>query len=471
MASQPGYIDGGTYRDRSCMLIELPMRLERFRTPKADLEASMSRPANTSRRRFLQSAGAVAAAATVAPAVLRGAGLKDDPVRVGHIGTGTRGWSLIRATGASESAKVVAVCDVYQPHVKRGVEAAHNENVKVYRDYHDLLADDQVEAVIIATPDHWHEQMVVDAVAAGKAIYCEKGLTTSVESAKRMRSVVKQSNTVFQLGHQGRQLPAYEAAGKMIRDGEIGPVTLIKTGRYFNGSRQRAPWRWYGWYSEYNRPDPKQVVADLDWEKWLGPAPSIDFNERHFWHWRCYWPYGTGQAGDLLSHELDQVQCTLGWGIPDTCMCMGLNAYYHDDREVPDTWLANYTFERQNCSLMFEGCMNSGRQQPPEYVGKKGRVIFNAIGQSASKFAIYDDGPAYPHMRTDSMQPRFAYDPSQGPKWPNHMQDFLECVRSGETPRCNIDEAFIEAVSFLMSVVSYREQRLVRWDREKEQLV
>ena len=420
---------------------------------------------NSDRRRFLQTAGATAAAVVAAPNILRGVEVQDDPVRVGHIGTGTRGWDLIRrGTGVSPLAKVVAVGDVYKPHVERAVKVAQNDDVKTYADYQDLLADKDVEAVVIATPDHWHEKMVLDAVAAGKAVYCEKGLTMSVEAAKNMRTAVKKAGTVFQLGHQGRQYPAYEAAGKMIRDGEIGPVTLIKTGRYFNGSLERPPWRWYGYYSEYLRPNPKQVLTDVDWEKWLGPAPQIDFNERHFWHWRCYWPYGTGQAGDLLSHELDQVQCTLRWGIPDTCMCLGHNAHFHDDREVPDTWLTSYTFEKHNCSLTFEGCMNSRRQQPPEYIGKNGRIIFNQIGQNASRFSVYNDGPAYPHMQREPMKPRHDFDPKSAPRWSNHMEDFLNCVRTGETPRCHIDEAFIEVVTYLMSVESYRQQRLVRWD-------
>jgi len=430
-------------------------------------------PPSASRRSFLKTGAALTAgvATVAAPRILTGAKASADPVRVGHIGTGTRGGMLVRETGQSALAKVVAVCDVYKPHADRGVSRANNDQVKTYTDYQDLLADDKIEAVVIATPDHWHEQMVIDAAAAGKAIYCEKGLTMSVAAAKRMRDAVKKANVVFQLGHQGRALPAYEAAGKMINDGEIGPVTLIKTGRYFNGSLERPPWRWYGWYSEYRRPDPKEVVANLDWEKWLGPAPSIDFHEQHFWHWRCYWPYGTGQAGDLLSHELDQVQCTLGWGIPDTCMCLGHNAYFKDGRDVPDTWLANYTFEKQNCSLTFEGCMNSGRQQPPEYVGKQGRIIFNRIGQSASSFVMYGDGPAYPHMHRKAMEPRYNYDPAGGPQWPSHMDDFLQCVRTGGQPKCNIDESFIEAVTFLMSVVSYRERRLVRWDAKKQEIV
>ncbi|HOC69313.1 MAG TPA: Gfo/Idh/MocA family oxidoreductase [Candidatus Hydrogenedentes bacterium] len=426
----------------------------------------MEKGKSLSRRTML----AASAAALAMPAILSGAEPTADPVRVGHIGAGVRGWDLVKHTGSIKGAKVVAVCDVYKPHLARGLEAANNPDVKAYHSYHDLLADPDVEAVIIATPDHWHEQMVLDAVAAGKAVYCEKGFTTSVDAAKRMRAAIKKNNTVFQLGHQGRQYPSTLAAGQLIRDGGIGPVTLVHTGRYFNGTKERAPWRWYGWYSVYDRPDPVQVVKDLDWEAWLGPAPRIDFNEAHFWHWRCYWAYGTGQAGDLLSHELDHVQSVLGWGIPDTCMCTGHNAFFRDGREVPDTWLANYTFEKQHCSLSFEGCMNSAREQPPEYIGKTGRLIFNGIGQDANRFFVYPDAPAFPHMGRE-LKPSSVYDPAKEDAWPTHMDDFLRCVRTGERPRCNEDEAFVEVVTLLMSVISYHEKRQVRWDAAAETIV
>lgn len=126
------------------------------------------------RRDFL----AIGAAATVsAPAILRGADLTKEPVRLGHIGLGTRGWDLIKYTGAIPGAKVLALCDVYAPHLKRGLAASGNPEAKLYQNYRDLLADPKVEAVVIATPDHWHEQMVLDAIAAGKAIYCEKGVS------------------------------------------------------------------------------------------------------------------------------------------------------------------------------------------------------------------------------------------------------------------------------------------------------
>ena len=170
------------------------------------------------RRTFL-SLGATATAAVAAPALLRGADLTKEPVRLAHIGLGTRGWDLVRYTGAIPEAKVVALCDVYAPHLKRGLDACGNPDARTYRNYRELLADPKVEAVVIATPDHWHEKMVLDAVAAGKAIYCEKGLTTSIAAAKRMRAAVKKASTVFQLGHQGRQLPATAEAGRLIREG------------------------------------------------------------------------------------------------------------------------------------------------------------------------------------------------------------------------------------------------------------
>jgi predicted dehydrogenase len=426
----------------------------------------MSERAEVHRRRFL---GTCAAAGLVAPYVARGADPTGEPVRLGFIGTGVRGGSLVREFVKTPGCKTVAVCDVYQPHMEKAVKYAQNPDAKRYVDYRELLADPKVEAVVIATPDHWHETMVLDAVAAGKDIYCEKGWTMSIGAAKRMREAIKRSGRVFQLGHQGREQTAPPVAGKMIRDGALGPVTMIHTGRYFNGTKERAPWRWYGWYSDYTHPDPKEVRAQLDWQRWLGPAPAIAFNERHFWHWRCYWAYGTGQAGDLLSHELDHVQQTLGWGIPDSCVCAGLNAFFDDDREVPDTWLATYQFQKQKATLQFEGIQNSKRQQPPEYLGKEGRLIFNNIGHNATEFWIYPDGNAWDPKKP--LEPKFHFDSRTQPPAPSHCQDFITCVRTRQQPKCNVDEAFVEVATYLMSVEAYRRGRQVRWDTQREEIV
>jgi len=314
------------------------------------------------RRQFLRTAGraatTLAAATAVAPTIL------SDPapgktIGVGCIGIGTRGGDLLNSVAVAPGAKVVAVSDVYGPHRQKGLERSRNPEAKAYEDYRDLLADPRVDAVVIATPDHWHCQMVLDAVQVGKDIYCEKGFSRTLQEAKLMRDALKKSRVVFQLGHQARQATCALQAKELIAQGILGPVTLVRTGRFKSSEPNRPNWRWYGYYDQWNRPDPEQVRQAVNWELWLGPAPKIPWNERHFWHWRCYYAYGTGYAGDLLSHELDFVQYLLGHGIPDTCVCTGQIALLRDDREVPDTWVAAYRFEKLGRMVTFEGSMNS----------------------------------------------------------------------------------------------------------------
>lgn len=435
----------------------------------------MINPTDFTRREFVSTSGkaaaAIAAFGATAPSILRGATLEDDPVRVGFIGTGTRGIGVLQAAASNRGCKIVAVSDVYKPHLRNGVEMSGNPDCKSYLDYQELIQDPQVEAVFICSPDHWHEQMLLDAVAAGKDVYCEKGWTTSMEAAKRMREAVKKSGRVMQLGHQGRQFAAADIAHEMIAEGRLGDVTLVRCGRHINSAPERAPWRWYGGYQKYERPDPAEVIKDLDWERWLGPAPSIDFNERHFWHWRCYWAYGTGQSGDLLSHEMDNVQQVLRYGIPDSCSTQAHNAFWQDDREVPDTWLSAFVFEKQNCCVTYEGSMNTRRQQTPEYIGREGRMVFNAIGQNASQFEIFPDASAYRNARHQPLEAEHFFAPTREHRKPDHITDFLQCVRTREKPQCNEDEAFIETAVLMMSHVSFRLKRQVRWDAEKEEIV
>jgi predicted dehydrogenase len=431
--------------------------------------------ASPSRRRFIQQTGLTAAGITLAkakaPAVIRGADPTAEPVRVAQIGIGTRGENLLRVAASKKSARVVAICDVYKPHLERGVKACGDSEVKTFTDYRRLLDDPRIEAVIIATPDHWHERMLIDAVKAGKDVYCEKGWTTSTDSAKRMREAVKDAGAIMQLGHQGRQLTAADEGRKRIEEGAIGDVTLVQVGRYFNGPPERPPWRWYGSYSNYERPDPAQVIRDLDWEKWLGDAPSIDFNERHFWHWRNYWAYGTGQAGDLLSHEMDHVQSVLRLGIPDSCVTQARNTFWKDDREVPDTWMSSYVFDEADCLVTYHGSMNSRRSQTPEYIGRDGRVIYNSIGQNASMFEVYPDQAAHQIARRPQPEPTEFFRPGKEHRRPDHMEDFFQCVRTRQPTRCNEDEAFVETAVICMAMEAYRTKREVRWDRQREIII
>ncbi len=420
------------------------------------------------RRQFIATTGRTVAAAgawsAVAPAVL-GARSPNAVIGIGQIGIGTRGGDLLNAVAPVPGLKVVAVCDAYKPHVQKGIERSRNPDVKGYTDYRELLADKNVEAVIIATPDHWHCQMVLDAVKAGKDIYCEKGFSRTLAQAKLMRDALKKSKVVFQLGHQARQITAALQAKELIAQGMLGPITLVRTGRFMSSDPAHPMWRWYGYYSQWNRPDPAQVVKDVNWDLWLGSAPKIPWNERHFWHWRCYWNYGTGQAGDLLSHELDFVQYVLGHGIPDNCYCAGLNALLKDDREVPDTWAATYQFERLGRTVTFTGSMNTNVGQPVEICGKEATLRFDGIAHDVQGFDIIPEGY---NQRSDLPK---GYARDKTPQQPNHMMDFLNCVRTRGIPKCPVDEAFIETATFLMSVESYQQKRLVRWDPAKEEIV
>jgi predicted dehydrogenase len=203
----------------------------------------------------------------------------------------------------------------------------------------------------------------------------------------------------------------------------------------------------------------------VDWNRWLGETPKIPFNERHFWHWRCYWRYGTGQAGDLLSHEMDFVQYLLGHGVPDTCICAGLNALLKDDREVPDTWAATYQFVKLGRTVTFTASMNSSAGQPVEICGKDALLRFDGIAHDATNFTVV------PEKHNERKDLPAGYLRGKTPRQPNHMEDFFNCVRSRGTPKCGVDEAFVEIATSLMSVESYLKRRMVRWDAVKEEIV
>jgi predicted dehydrogenase len=433
-----------------------------------------SRPAPTrnpgciNRRQFLRTAGqattVLAAASTTAPSILSGPA-PSQTVGVGCIGIGTRGGDLLNAVVAAPNVKAVAVCDVYRPHRQKGLERSQNPKAKAYVDYRELLGDPKVDAVVIATPDHWHCQMVLDAVKAGKDIYCEKGFSRTLAEAKPMRDALKASKVVFQLGHQARQATCAVQAKEVIAGGVLGPITLVRTGRFKSTEPNHPNWRWYGYYDQWNRPDPAQVFKNVDWDRWLGPAPKIPWNERHFWHWRCYYAYGTGYAGDLLSHEMDFVQYLLGHGIPDTCVCSGQIALLRDDREVPDTWVATYQFEKLGRTVTFEGSMNTTDHQPMTLCGRDATLRFDDIAHDVRTFEIVPAG-----FNQKAGLP-MGYERGKTPPQPNHLQDWVNCIRSRGTPKCSADEAFIETATFLMSLKAQQEKRMVRWDAAQEEIV
>jgi predicted dehydrogenase len=435
------------------------------------------------RRQFIQKTSATTAtiaAMTSAPAILPVLG-QNDIIGTGHIGIGVRGGTLLtevagrQGGGGIEGARVEAICDVYTGHREKGLQRSMNPEARGYVDYKQMLADPGVDVVVVATPDHWHKQILIDAAAAGKDVYIEKGWTRSIEEAKAMRHAVKESGIVMQLGHQSRGQKAGVQAKELIDQGILGEVSLVETTRYINGPRDQACWRWYGWYNFFDRPDEEMVKANVDWDRWLGQTNKKSFNMEHFWHWRCYMEYGTGPAGDLLSHEIDFVNSVMRHGIPDTCMTHAQNNILLDGRDAPDTWFTVYGFEDEKRTVTFDCTMNSTQQKPPlVFRGKDAAMVFDSIAQSVNDFKVYaEPSDKYGEQLAagELKNPIAQYDETKTEDIPSHMQDFFNCVRSRKQPKCNVDEAFTEAATIVMAVKAYEEKRMVRWDAEKEDVV
>lgn len=436
------------------------------------------------RRKFIETTGkgavVVAAVSSAAPAVLA-AKSPNAEIGVGHIGLGVRGGRLIQQVAGTpgkpgiEGARVVAVCDVYKPHLQKGVDRSNNPSVRTYSDYRELLADPAVDVVVIAVPDHWHARMTIDAANAGKDVYIEKCWTHTIPEALETYAAIKKNKTVMQLGHNGRENPIGIAAGEIIRKGILGPVTFVRCGLFRNREWGKDEWRWFGDYGQYEKPDPKQVERDLDWKSWLGSAPARPFDFERFWHWRCYWDYGTGIAGDLLSHEFDYMQYILGYGIPETCVCSGQIGLLKDGREAPDIWNVIYEYPKRGLTLTYCCTFNSEEfGQSPEFRGKDAILRFTDYHNDFAVYAERTSKRYRPRVAKGEIklgEPFMKYDPASMPPQPSHMQDFINCVRSRGKPKCNEDEALVEAVTSIMSVISYKEGRRVRWDPVKKKVV
>lgn len=428
-----------------------------------------------------QSAVAIAAM-TSAPAVLASHS-PNDVIGVGHIGIGVRGTQLLaEVAGEPDKGKpgipntqVRGISDIYKGHMDKGLKNSANPNVKAYHNYEDMLADKDIDAIVIATPDHWHSKMLIDASNAGKDIYVEKCWTRTLPEAKAMLKAIKYNKTVMQLGHDRSSSAALQAA-QLIQQGILGEITMAHTGTFRNRARGKDEWRWYGAYSNFVRPDEKQVEQEVDWPRFLGNAPYHPFSMERFWHWRCYWDYGTGIAGDLLSHSFDFVNYIMKLGMPHSCTTAGSLNLLKDGRENPDTWYSIFQYPERGFTYSYTSTFNSQQHSYNMHDAEiRGKNAFMHV--NAKTFDVYaeDTQPMYEQKiasgEIDPAKPIMTFDPSKTAEQPSHMQDFFNCMRARQKPKDNEDEAFVEAVVCIMSVMSYFQERTVFWDPGRSEIV
>lgn len=438
-----------------------------------------------SRRNFIGK-GTVGAAGlllsnTIGKCTLQAYSNPSDIIGIGIIGVGVRGIQLLGEALKTPGTQIRGICDIYTGHMERAVKTVNDPNVKTYSDYRSLLENPDIDAVIIATPDHWHSKMTCEAADAGKDIYVEKCLTRTIPEAKDMVNAVKRNKRILQLGHGGRSSPMSARARELYQSGILGKVTQVRISTFRNSVE--AQWRWYSSYSNFTIP-PDANPQNIDWDKFLGSAPKRQFDLRRFFHWRCYWDYGTGIAGDLLSHQYDAVNDIMEIGIPKTCVASGGIYYWDDDRETPDVWNVIYEYPDKGLTLTYSCEFNNGHYGSELQLfgknatleqGNGGLQVFlepyternNAIIEKLRK----EKSAKGEEVGRRTPLPVYTYVREEGLYFTSHMQNFTDCVRSREKARCNEDVGFEEAVTSIMSVIAYNEKRQVTWDPIKQEVV
>lgn len=270
------------------------------------------------RRIFLGAgAGALAQAQSIAPS---------DRITVGMIAVGSRSHELLEAIKKIDGTEIVGVCDAYSGRVTRAIERTEGR-ARDYGDYKSVLADESIDAVTIGTPDHWHKRMVIEALQAGKDVYCEKPLTFAVDEGLEIAAAAEKSGKILQVGSQAISGNNAKKLREWIASGKLGQVTMIR----IEYNRNSAGGSWI-----YPIP-PDASPETVNWGAFLGPAPQREFDLERFFRWRCYREYSGGIATDLFVHACTMVHFVTGAQMPSEVQAMGDLYRWTESRNVPDT--------------------------------------------------------------------------------------------------------------------------------------
>jgi predicted dehydrogenase len=254
----------------------------------------------------------------------------NDRIRAAYIGCGARAHELMEAMMAHPQFEITAVCDAYRGRVERAqdrIRARRGAAPRVLKDYRDALADKSIDAVVVVTPDHWHKPMVVEALEAGKDVYCEKPLTFRSSEGPEIIAAAKRTGRIVQVGSQGMSSMTQNHARELIRAGRLGKVTMIRAA--YNRNTASGAWIY---------PIPPDAGPDtVNWEMFLGPAPKRPFSLERFFRWRCYEDYSGGIATDLFVHLCTTIHFLMDAKMPTRVMAMGELYRWKESREVPDT--------------------------------------------------------------------------------------------------------------------------------------
>lgn len=395
---------------------------------------------------------------------------------------------------------ITGVCDLYDGRAEKMVAASAvdvrpggapaNPPATRYPRYTDLLDSGEVDALIIATPDHWHAQMALDAQARGIHVYCEKCMTRTEEEARAMLDAFRGSDVKFQLGHQNRQSESHIKASEIIDNNILGPITLVE-----GTTNRNTPWGAWVWeIPEDAGPE------NVDWTQFQQHAGgSAPFSLERFFRWRCWYDYGTGLAGDLMSHEYDAVNMVLGLGIPESVMASGGIYHFKDGRDVPDVFQAVCEYPDRDLTFVYSATLANGNYRGLQFMGHDGTMRLAGSldvvpDNNSTRYSDkLEEGVLSPDRAMFTYRPGFRgidavtsataeYFASRGllytyragrrvSAYHLHIAEWLDAIRNGGTTSCDIEQGFQEAITCHMATRSYLEGRKVRWDPVQMRIV
>lgn len=383
-------------------------------------------PYQTNRRSFLIASGLTALASTRALGA-------NDTLRIGVIGAGGRMNSLLDCADKVGPVQIVAVSDVYGPR-RDAVKARSNGMATTHIDYHEVLSKD-IDAVLIASPDHWHVPMAVDAIAAGKDVYLEKPVTHTIEEGAILTKAVRSSKQILQCGMQQRSWPHFHDAVNLIQGGSLGRITQVRT-------------YWWQNYSRDWQPKPVDTQA-LDWKAWLGSAPDQPFNIDKFYRWRWYWNFGGGAMTDLFTHWIDVVHWAMKVDTPRDAQMLA-DKYVFEQWDCPDTIQA--AFRYPGFDVVYEGMMSSSIDDGGlEFRGNEATLKVNRSG-----FSVYREDAQ--NNQNPVLKEESVHDGTVA-----HMQNFFECIRTRKQPNAPVEAGVAAARAGQIGNYAYRHNGQTSW--------
>ena len=398
------------------------------------------------RRGFLK-----ATSATVAASFFTGNVLGANDRKVGaYIGTGRMGLGNIRYSARAGDIVQKYVCDVYEPNLQKAVDRTDGK-AKPVRDFREILADNEVDFVCIATPDHWHPYMEVEACKAGKDVYVEKPISVYIEDGVSMVKAARKYKRVVQAGTMQRSGLHFQQAAEIVRSGVLGKVTFCRTWNYGNQD-----------VSGIGNPPDSAPPPDLDWDMWLGPAQKRPFNKnrfgvdpKEFSRFRYFWDYAGGMMTDWGVHLLDIVQWPFGEEMPNAITALGGKYFIQDNRETPDTLQVTYEYP-SGMVATYENRVGNGHSFAEgfniSFHGTKGTLYLSRRG--------YRVIPEHPDTNDLAGVQVAAFNQSNVAHWRN----FLHCMDTRERPISDIEKCQHTTTTCLLGNIALRSKLRLDWD-------